>query len=744
MTKGGGPSAGRARCTRRAAQPAPVRRRRNIGVTRAPPAKLARVRTFALILALFASTAARAAHPVFDLIANRTLAHAERGGALSIAAGTPGFARYVHFSRPLPSWKLRQVEDGKKVALAQTQAILEVPLTLAQARGATVTLHLKSTVKQTVRASVAGKSSPAVPVAEGWQTVQLTLPAGALIDGENKITLGFANWSKFGDKRASAAVEWIDVGAPSTATAPPAVSDGAALTIAKGDALSWFVQVPQGGALESHLEGAGCSIKVHAAGHGGAHVDGTLGDNSPLDLSALADKVVRLTLMADAAACKLSSASLLAGGDAAVVKRDPRPKNIVFWLTDDTRSDKFKLYNPKTRVETPVVDAFAKRATLFKVAYVQGNESRVSHASLWTGVYPSVHRFIAEKAKLDPKFVTLPEAVKPTGRATLGLMGNGFIDAFWGFGEGWDLLRNHIHEGGGLKAEDFVVEAKKLLAGYTTKPYFLYIGSIDAHVSWRAHLPWIAKYDPEPYTGPFVKACLDPQLDKIVGGKLPVTDRDRTRILALYDSDVSYNDQQFGKMMELLNAEDTMIIFTSDHGEEFWDHGKIGHGQSLREELVHVPLLISYPPLFPAGKVVTEGVEIIDLLPTIAEAVGGKVSADVQGESLIGLAQGEGAGYPRPAVASQYELAHSMRLGRWKLWVGGSGDTRLFDAMVDAAESKELSAERPVERRFITDAMGMWMAYQSQWKKTRWGVASNHKPELARDLESAPTTASSK
>src|SRR5262249_52534620 len=198
----------------------------------------------------------------------------------------------------------------------------------------------------------------------------------------------------------------------------------------------------------------------------------------------------------------------------------------VFWMTDDTRSDKFKLYNPKTRVETPVIDAFAKRATTFKVAYVQGNESRVSHASLWTGLYPLTHKFIAEKAKLDPPFVTLPEAVKPTARATLRLMGNGCIDAFWGFGEGWDILRNHIHDGGGLKAEDFVAEAKKLLPQYAQKPYFMYIGTIDAHVAWRAHPPCIGKYDPQPYVGPFVKSCLDPQLAKIVAGQPKINQRD--------------------------------------------------------------------------------------------------------------------------------------------------------------------------------------------------------------------------
>lgn len=685
---------------------------------------------------------ALAAHPVFDLVANRTLAHAERAGALSIAAGSPGFARYVHFSRPLPTWKLRQTEDGKRVALAQTQAVLEVPLTAAEAKGGVITLRLKSPVRQTVRATVAGKASPAVPLAEGWQTVQIAPPAGALVDGENKIVLGFANSGHFGDKKASAAVEWIDIGPASSATAPPSLFDGGALTIPKGDALSWYVMVPSGGALVAHAEG--CTVKVHATAHGAAPVDGALQGDAPLELAPLADKVARLTLTADGGGCAIKSAALTAAGDAPSVKHAPVPKNVVFWMTDDTRSDKFKLYNPKTRVETPIVDAFAKRATNFKVAYVQGNESRVSHASLWTSLYPLNHRFIAEKAKLDPKFVTLPEAIKPTGRSTIGLMGNGFIDAFWGFGEGWDLLKNHIHEGGGLKAEDFVVEAKRMLQRFAQKPLFMYLGTIDAHVSWRAHAPWIAKYDPEPYAGPFIKACLDPQLDKIVAGKLPINDRDKTRIVALYDSDVSYNDQQFGRLLDLVNADDTMVIFTADHGEELWDHGKIGHGQSLREELVHVPLLISYPPLFPPGKSVSEGVEIIDLLPTIVDALGGKLPADAQGESLVGLAQGDGAGYPRPAVASQYELAHTMRLGRWKLSVFGSGEVRLFDAATDAAESKELSAERPLEKRFVADAMGMWMAYQSQWKKARWGVASNEKAELARDLETTAGAASSR
>jgi len=228
-------------------------------------------------------------------------------------------------------------------------------------------------------------------------------------------------------------------------------------------------------------------------------------------------------------------------------------------------------------------------------------------------------------------------------------------------------------------------------------------------------------------------------LDKIVAGKIALSERDKVHVRALYDSDVSYNDQQFGELMKDLDQlgrrEDTMVVLIADHGEELWDHGKVGHGQSLREELVHIPFAIHYPPLFPAGKMVDEGVEIIDVLPTIVDALGGKPPAAAQGESLVPLAQGEGAGYPRPAIASQYELAHTMRLARWKLWVGGSGDTRLFDAVDDPLESKELSATRPIERRFVSDALGLWMAYQTKWRKSRWGVASNHKPQLAADLE---------
>jgi arylsulfatase A-like enzyme len=268
------------------------------------------------------------------------------------------------------------------------------------------------------------------------------------------------------------------------------------------------------------------------------------------------------------------------------------------------------------------------------------------------------------------------------------------------------------------------------------KPFFLYLGMVDTHVTWRAHEPWIGKYDPEPYGGPFVKAATDPQVDNIAAGKMKITERDKTRIVALYDSDVSYQDDLIATVRDQLKAwgiaDDTMVVITADHGDELWEDG---HGGSVRETLVHVPTAIYYPPLFPPGTVVDEGAESVDLLPTMIDAVGGQPAPEMQGESLIPLAQGVGRGYPRPAFASQYEDAHALRLGGWKIIAKKSGAVRLYHVAKDPLEKDDLADVRPYERRFVTDTMSTFLLHQKEWKKRRWGVASNASRAFADDLE---------
>ena len=255
----------------------------------------------------------------------------------------------------------------------------------------------------------------------------------------------------------------------------------------------------------------------------------------------------------------------------------------------------------------------------------------------------------------------------------------------------------------------------------------------------------MSKYDPEPYDGKYRDIVWGGDVG-VKAGRMISTEKqspaDLAWLLAVYDCGVSYQDEYVGKLLDKLDewgiADETMIVITADHGEELLERGRIGHGASILETLVHVPLLISYPPLMPAG-VVDEGVDTVDILPTLLDAVGVDIPDTVQGQSLIPLAQGVARGYPRPAIATQYGYHYVLSMGGWKILVRKKSEAseriRVYDLSVDSDETHDVSGERPIETRFLTDALGTWMPFRAQWRKIDWGVASNMTARAAADLD---------
>src|SRR5688572_10334840 len=110
-----------------------------------------------------------------------------------------------------------------------------------------------------------------------------------------------------------------------------------------------------------------------------------------------------------------------------------------------------------------------------------------------------------------------------------------------------------------------------------------------------------------------------------------------------------------------------MTVMRADHGERLVEEGRVGHGSGAKVGAVWVPTIVYYPPMVPGGRV-TEGAELVDLVPTIADALGVEPDAAWQGESLIPLAAGVGRGYPRLSMSSKYENSHAARLGMWKAY----------------------------------------------------------------------------
>jgi arylsulfatase A-like enzyme len=180
-----------------------------------------------------------------------------------------------------------------------------------------------------------------------------------------------------------------------------------------------------------------------------------------------------------------------------------------------------------------------------------------------------------------------------------------------------------------------------------------------------------------------------------------VSEEDRRYIRALYYCEVTTHYRRLGRFLrelaELGVLETTLLVHTSDHGEELFDHGKVDHGWSVYEEVVRSPLAIRFPPLFPAGKVVDEVVEHVDLVPTIIEALGLPGPAGLEGTSLRAAIHGRYGLVPGYAVCENYQRA--VRVASYKLCHRENGFEELFDLSRDPGEKHNVFWTHPVARR---------------------------------------------
>ncbi len=671
---------------------------------------------------------------VYSLVDNRLSAHLERGGGLVVPAGSAGFAKYVRFGNTMNgakrTWELRQTQDNIKVAkITSKSGTVFVPLTAAQAGRNTLRFRAFSADDGAVSIRVNENKDLNAQATKGWSTIEVSVPPGQLKEGENSIALF--------TKSAGTMVSWLQVGGQA-----PVGEDGAtkfydvqskSLVLPKDGGMSWFVSVPDKAKLTGDLSDGACTINVVATAEDGATAEGKLtGIGSAVDIGTLAGKATRLDLTATGCAeAQLANASLVVPGAAPTVKRGEPPKHVLFVIMDSLRADRIKLWNPKARAEVPNWEKLAESSTVFDHHYVQGNESQVSHASMWTSMYLAKHKASQMKDHLPDKYVTIDDVVKKAAKYVAGVSANGYIRPGRGFGTAWDQYVNHIEKSLGLKGVDVMDKGIGFITAKKDQPWFLYLGLIDTHVTWRAKSPWIEKYDPG-YKGKHA----DSFGDDGKGGAKNLTDREKEHIRALYDSNISYQDDLLGKLIEKLQtwgiADSTMIIVTADHGDELWEEDRMGHGGSQLETVVHVPMLIHYPPMFPAGRV-EAGTEGIDIVPTLADALGVANDPEWQGTSLLPIANG-GESYSLLAFSSAYENMHVGRIGHWKLQLKGGGAPKLFNLAKDPGEKNDLWGGSGIGARLLLDPMWLLRAWNAEWKKSQWGNAASVSSRFASDL----------
>jgi arylsulfatase A-like enzyme len=354
-----------------------------------------------------------------------------------------------------------------------------------------------------------------------------------------------------------------------------------------------------------------------------------------------------------------------------------------------------------------------------------------------TGVYPPVHKAVAHEAKLSKDVAFIAEDLKKRGYRTAIFSSNGYVSGKWGFERGWDAYRNFIRENLPNGADYLWKNAKTWVLQNQKKSEFAYLATVDPHVAYTPKPQFLKKYWNKPYKGPLKPALTGVQLGAIGAGKLKINDNDKAYLEALHDGEITQSDAVFATFIADLKAaglyEHSAIIVVSDHGDEFGEHGRFGHGQSVYQELTHVPLLIRAPERMPIGKVVHADVEIMDLYATMMDLAGAPVGERIQGTSLIPLAWDEVGVSPRAAFTIDGQIARGLKVARYRL-VAVSGRLELYDELEDRLEQRDVAALRPIALRHMRGVLGLLHAYETRWSKSRWGTAANVSAEFVKDL----------
>ena len=314
--------------------------------------------------------------------------------------------------------------------------------------------------------------------------------------------------------------------------------------------------------------------------------------------------------------------------------------NIVLITIDTLRADHLSCYGYE-RETTPNIDKIASKGFVFKDVIAPSSWTSPSMVSLFTSVYPINHGivkgFIQEKKIVNQEvfsdeLITLAEILRSRGYATFGVASNLHLCEDYGFARGFDYFKCLSFHPAPSVNKTLSLWEKEI--GEADK-FFLWLHYFDPHHYYRARSPWIEQYAPESLTH---ELKLYKKSKEELFALIPMLreeDKALSNLVALYDSEVNYVDYHIGEIIQKFGFdEDTLLIITSDHGEEFLEHGMLGHAHNLYGETIDIPLIIRLPGQ-EEGETIDRQASLLDIMPTILTLFEIPLSEQILGESLL-------------------------------------------------------------------------------------------------------------
>jgi arylsulfatase A-like enzyme len=409
----------------------------------------------------------------------------------------------------------------------------------------------------------------------------------------------------------------------------------------------------------------------------------------------------------------------------------PEDPNVIIISLDTLRRDHLLIYGYEHDT-MPSVTGLAGTAVVFENAIAASTNTTPSHASMLTGLYPYSHGAVRNLYRIRKSAVTLAEILKRRGYHCLGFVSGGTLKhRKTDLGRGFDRYDDGKPKEGDQVAEaTFTIASRELDRAPKERPLFLFFHLFDPHYHYRAPAKYAHRFLPEGKKGYKFPVMADLGRIRWKGPQPGEADEYVSR----YDGEIAYADDYVGKLLkklrELGRYDNSLILFTSDHGETLsgrrW---MLDHGGRVYDEQIRIPLVMRFPKGKWGNRRLAADAHHVDFMPTILDFLGMSAPDKIQGRSLMGAVRGEQPApramisfarpepgrvddLPRPVVKKG--LIKSVRLPPDKLIIYPAKDGpvfELFDLAADPGEKKNLAEEKPelvqeLQKKIDMDLLG--------------------------------------
>ncbi len=398
--------------------------------------------------------------------------------------------------------------------------------------------------------------------------------------------------------------------------------------------------------------------------------------------------------------------------------REDRPRLVVLVSIDTLRADHLGLYGYE-RPTSPVVDALAVESTVFDEAMSSSPWTLPAHATLLTGLYPSRHGLTSHERYLSSSLKSLAQIFSQAGYRTAAVVNSHNLGPEFGLDRGFQQYR-YVEEHAERRepSTEITDQGMEWVKDAGENPLLLFLHYYDVHSDY-ASLPDYESEFLRPYDG--IADGSTTQLAAHREGKLSLSPSDASNLIDRYDAGIRQMDAEIGRFLEFLRErklwEDTLFLLTSDHGEEFLEHGGVLHGQTQYQEVLRVPLLVKGPGV-PPGRRVPTPVSLVDIAPTLLQLAGIAVPEGLDGVDVAPLwSEGDRELENRYLFSEadhnnvEHDITRAVRYKSFKLHFNRlSREYRLYDLSRDPAEQSDVSAGQEQAFAALSQRLDRFMA----------------------------------